>query len=191
MVERTVEGLVEALRRAGRDHDDLGWLGDRRVADTDGTVYFERLPGGEVGVSIWSRGEAGQTRRYPSEDAAVRAVAERYPEVCVPWAAEESPLRGTAPQRPRTVEDLQRALAGTGPIERDVAWWGDRPLSPDNVSERFERLPDGRVALRTFSSGVELRPVVSESEDAAVRHCAWSFGRYDVLVRWVTEDNTP
>jgi len=114
-----------------------------------------------------------------------------YPEVCAPWAAEEAPLRGTAPQRPRTVEDLQRALAGTGPIERDVAWLGDRPLRPDNVSDRFERLPDGRVARRTFSSEKELQPVVSESEDAAVRQYVWSVGRYDVLVRWATEDNTP
>ena len=27
--------------------------------------------------------------------------------------------------------------------------------------------------------------------DSAVRRYVWSVGRYDVLVRWATEDNTP
>lgn len=89
MPERTVEELVAAVGAIGRDNDHIGWLGDRRVAETDGTIRFERRPDGSVEVSTWSRGKRFAVESHPSEDAAVRAAAGYWPEVERRWSVED------------------------------------------------------------------------------------------------------
>ena len=72
MVERTFVELKEALRRAGRDYDHIGWNGES-VNDSDGASRFEPMPDGSVRMTGSYRGKPGKVEWFESEDAAVGA----------------------------------------------------------------------------------------------------------------------
>lgn len=80
----TLRELKAHLVEIGHDPDGVADAADREAARVEGMSLFRALPDGRYQVTGWERGVEYDARTYPSEAAAVQAVAASYDNTPVP-----------------------------------------------------------------------------------------------------------
>jgi hypothetical protein len=74
---RTVEELQDELERIGRSREGVGRGDDPATPRVDGMSLVTPDAEGRWRTSIWERGEESYEQVYPTEEAAVTALADR------------------------------------------------------------------------------------------------------------------